>query len=264
VRIYRDLLGHPSLRNDAEAMAFAWMVIRAQWKPARVRYKGHAFNLERGQLAISQRDMAEALDRDKSWVERLWKRCKAEAMISVTYEAGAAVVTICNYAEYQAGAADCEAVNENGREAPNEAGARQAQGTEQVKEELNTSEPKGSSVVVERAPKPFALPAGMGIDPQHWNDLLANRKRKRLANTPTAYEGQLRAIAQLSDDEWPPGRLVQFAAERGWGAIFDPRSSGGPNGQRASNDRPSGPINPMVAAGIAREARFAGRDAAPG
>ena len=62
---------------------------------------------------------------------------------------------------------------------------------------------------------------------------MANRKSKRLPNTPTALAGILRDIAKFSDDEWPPGRIVQHAAERGWGAIFDPRSrNGNANGQR--------------------------------
>lgn len=68
---------------------------------------------------------------------------------------------------------------------------------------------------------PFPCPAG--VDPQHWSDFLANRQRKRLANTPTAYRGVLARIAEFSDENWPPGRIVEFAAERGWGGIFDPR-----------------------------------------
>lgn len=55
VRLHRSLIGHPAFRNDAEAMAFAWMVARAAWKPSCVRYKGRAISLNRGQLAISVR-----------------------------------------------------------------------------------------------------------------------------------------------------------------------------------------------------------------
>lgn len=101
VRIYRALLGHPVFRNDAEALAFAWMVIRASWRPTRVRYKDRVINLERAQLAVSVRDMAKALDRDKAWVERLWNRLKCETMIETRAETGVSIVTICNYDEYQ-------------------------------------------------------------------------------------------------------------------------------------------------------------------
>jgi hypothetical protein len=61
------------------------------------------------------------------------------------------------------------------------------------------------------------------VDPGHWRDFLANRQRKNLAKTQTAYEGILSDIAKLADDEWPPGRLVQHAAAKGWGSINDPR-----------------------------------------
>jgi hypothetical protein len=130
VRLYRKMLGHPAFRNDGEALAFAWMVLRAAWRPARVRYKERILPLARGQLSVSQRDMARAIDRDKAWVERLWKRLKSEAMMTVDVEAGVTVITICNYSEYQFDAADREAVDE----ADGEAGARQGRGTEQVRE----------------------------------------------------------------------------------------------------------------------------------
>lgn len=129
VRIHRALRGHPAFRNDAEAMAFAWLVMGAAWQLTRVRYKERLIVLQRGQIAVSQRDMARALDRDKAWVERLWKRLKSEAMIAATSEAGVAVITICNYNEFQAESNSREALDE----ASNEAGARQGQGTEQVK-----------------------------------------------------------------------------------------------------------------------------------
>lgn len=133
VVIHRSLIGHPDFRNDAEAMAFAWMVMRASWKPVRVRYKGKAVSLERGQLCVSQRDMAAALDRDKGWVERLWKRLQTQGAIEVGRGAAAMVITICNYAKYQDKPDDSKAVGE----AADEAGARQGQGTEQTREQFN-------------------------------------------------------------------------------------------------------------------------------
>lgn len=149
VRLHRSLIGHAAFRNDAEAMAFAWMVIRAAWKPSRVRYKERAILLDRGQLAISQRDMGRALDRDKAWIERLWKRLKSEAMIQVGTEAGVAVITISNYSKYQDKKAEREALDE----APDEAGARQAQGTEQGIEEGKKEEGSVADATGADAPK---------------------------------------------------------------------------------------------------------------
>lgn len=102
VRIYRTLLGHHAFRNDAEALAFAWMVVRASWKPAKVRYKGIAVTLKRGQLVVSVRDLAERLDRPKGWIERVLTRLKSGTMIKTSSETGLTIITICNYNYYQA------------------------------------------------------------------------------------------------------------------------------------------------------------------
>lgn len=166
-RFHRSLIGHPAFRNDAEAMAFAYMVLRASWKPARVRYKGRAISLNRGQLSISQRDMASALDRDKAWIERLWKRLRDEAMIAVVYEAGAAVITICNYDKYQASNDEREAPEE----APEEADARQTQGREQGREEFkegNTppTPPAGGRDRGSKIPEDWVPPVVADLSPQ--------------------------------------------------------------------------------------------------
>ncbi len=154
VLIHRSLFGHPAFRNESETMAFAWMIGKAAWRDTRVRYKGHAIGLKRGQLAISQRDMASAFGRDKAWIERLWKRLKSEAMVETSVEAGVAVITICNYDRFQGPAAEREAAREAQAEAGNEAAARQRRGTEQRREEAKKEE-RGLSRTRTREP---ALP----------------------------------------------------------------------------------------------------------
>lgn len=73
-----------------------------------------------------------------------------------------------------------------------------------------------------REAKPFDV-CPEGVETDHWRDFLANRKAKRLPNTETAYRGVLRKLGELVNDEWPPGRLIQAIAEKGWGGIYDPR-----------------------------------------
>jgi hypothetical protein len=136
-RVHRTLLGHSAFRNEGEAMAFAWFVIKAAWRPTKVRYKDRQILLQRGQVAVSQRDMARALDRDKAWCARLIQRLKSEAMIDVTTEAGVSVVSISNYNKYQTERPSSEAAGEAPREAAFEAGVRQGRGTEQEREEDN-------------------------------------------------------------------------------------------------------------------------------
>lgn len=132
VRIHRKLLGHPVFRNDAEAMAFAWLVVRAAWRPCRVRYKDRLIGLDRGQLAVSVRDFAAAMDRDKAWIERLLKRLRAETMVETRNETGVNIVSICNYEEYQAIV--------QSRETPVDTEARQGRDTEQGIEEKEERE----------------------------------------------------------------------------------------------------------------------------
>lgn len=169
VVMHRSLIDHPAFRNESEAMAFAWMVMRASWKTTRVRYKGRSITLERGQLSVSQRDMAASFDRDKAWVERLWKRLRSEAMIEVACEAGLAVITICNYCKYQNISDEREAVCE----AQSEAGARQARGTEQQDNKITRNK---SSVAKATSQRKDHVAKPDGVDNRVWADFLKQRK----------------------------------------------------------------------------------------
>jgi hypothetical protein len=167
VRIHRALCGHPAFRNDAEAMAFAWMVAKAAWKPCRVRYKERGICLRRGQLAVSVRDLAIAMDRDKAWVERLLKRLRAETMIEVAHETGVNVITICNYAEYQ-GEQD---KRKTADETLGETQARQTRDTEQGMEEreednITPQPPGGGRRGKTNLPADWVLPAVSALPPK--------------------------------------------------------------------------------------------------
>lgn len=115
--------------------------------------------------------------------------------------------------------------------------------------------------VVEATPQPVrarAWPCPEGVDPQHWRDFLANRKTKRLTNSETARIGVLADIERLTDDAWPPGKLVELAARKGWGSINPPHGNGHHNGnQRPAND-PNEHRNPMLLALEQRRAAEAG------
>lgn len=253
VRIYRRLLGHHAFRNDAEALAFAWMVIKASWQPVRVRYKGQSVALQRGQLAVSVRDLAEALDRPKGWVERLLGRLKSGTMIETRSETGINVITICNYDEYQADSESSETPTETARRTR----AGQQQDTEQRREKGNKEEPNGSSPPISPEPKSKPVKTDAFVrpewaDPDIWSDLLRNRKAKRTPNTPTAYKRFLADITAMVDDEWPPGKLLEAIVARGWAAAYDPR--GNRNGNRSTNDRrnPAGGYEPDRRDGFVR------------
>ncbi|HEX5181744.1 MAG TPA: hypothetical protein VFW19_01205 [Allosphingosinicella sp.] len=156
VRVHRSLIGHPAFRNDAEAMAFAWLICRAAWQPVELRYKGRLVRLGRGQLALSVRDFAAAMDRDKGWAERLLRRLRARAMVETAKGPGSLIISICNYGRFQA---DEGAVKTARRTAGGTAAGRgrdTEQGIEQGEEGIPPSAPKGARAA--RASNKHALP----------------------------------------------------------------------------------------------------------
>lgn len=90
---------------------------------------------------------------------------------------------------------------------------------EEIPQEAKASLPQGAKA--KRGAVPWPCPDG--VEPSHWRDFLANRKRKRCVQSQTALDGVLDDIRQIADDEWPPGRLVRHAAAKGWASINDPR-----------------------------------------
>lgn len=77
-------------------------------------------------------------------------------------------------------------------------------------------------------------------DRGHWRDFMANRKRRRMTNSPTAYSQFLSDAERLADDEWPPGRLLELAAGKGWGSLNKPdeNRNGRTHGNRMAGPRP--------------------------
>lgn len=75
-------------------------------------------------------------------------------------------------------------------------------------------------------------------DAQVWADFLKNRKAKRLPNTATAHAKFLNDVSKLSAETgWPPGECLRACVGRGWGAIFDPRTSH--DGRMGRNNGPA-------------------------
>lgn len=186
VRLYRSLLGHAAFRNDAEAMAFAWMIARAAWRPTKVRYRERTISLVRGQLAVSIRDLAEHLDRPKGWTERLLKRLKSETMIETASETGVLVITICKYKDYQGENDKRETVNGTTRRT----GAGQGQDTEQRREENKNKfigDFSGFSGGGKRRPKePPAAPVAKAIGSKLRSNDCRHPARREPARMPTA------------------------------------------------------------------------------
>lgn len=81
--------------------------------------------------------------------------------------------------------------------------------------------PDGENQNSRGEPNPFPRP--VWADEQVWADWLDTRKQKKARNTATAYSGFLADIAKLANDQWPPGRLLEYAVRRSWAGIFEPK-----------------------------------------
>ena len=96
---------------------------------------------------------------------------------------------------------------------------------------------KSSSYTPSRKDDPFPKPDW--ADDQVWGDFLKNRKAKKLPNTATAYSRLMADLNRLADAEWPPGRLLEHAAAKGWGGIYDPRGKDNGTANRTSTKPPA-------------------------
>ena len=111
IKLHRQILDSPSFKNVHEQMAFAWLLLRAQWQDVDIRYKGIRLSLKRGQLALSYRDFA----KEWGWSEARCRRYIAklsemkpksnrhgsDAVVSATSDAGVCIITILNYNKFQ-------------------------------------------------------------------------------------------------------------------------------------------------------------------
>lgn len=256
-RFHRSLIGHPAFRNDAEAMAFAYMVLRAAWRPVRVRYKGKALSLDRGQLAMSVRDLAEAMDRDKGWVERLLKRLKSEAMCETRVETGVLVITICNYEKYQSSNDERETADKT----PDETPARQTQDTEQGREEGK----KETVVTRKRVARTdsFEIPEWIPAEP--WAAYCSMRQRKK-APVDSYIAGRLfKKLDGFRSEGWDVGKVLDKATLNFWTDVYKPTPGRDDDLRAATSASTSARVTDPAAylAGLADKPWMQGRDRGP-
>lgn len=100
--IDRGVWEHPCFAPEpyTEREAWLWMIGAAVWRDKRVRAGREMVDLKRGQLAFSERFMAQRWGWDKSRVHRFLLRLQHEAMVSVKSDHSVNQITICNYDKY--------------------------------------------------------------------------------------------------------------------------------------------------------------------
>ncbi len=106
VRIYRSILDNPNFQNGEEAMFFAYLVLKANWKPRERRYDDRVYRLDRGEMVIGMRKLAEEFGWSHKRVRNIFRRLIVGNMLVLSWAQHGAqrapVTTICNYEEFQA------------------------------------------------------------------------------------------------------------------------------------------------------------------
>lgn len=184
-RMHRGWLEHEVFGSEPfdKRSAWAWLIEHACWQPRVTNIKGRPVQLERGQLSFSIRYLAEAWGWHRASIERFLRSIKNRDMVRYETETGQVVITICNYAIYQAD------------EDETETGARQ-----QPRQERDRSETKNKKGKKEEDSE-SSLRSDSGAHP-------ARRSRKRKPQVPVP-------------DGWAPkplhyARAAELGEADGW------------------------------------------------
>lgn len=86
----------------ADCDAWLWLIENAAWKAfTRRGPKGDPIRLERGQIHVSDRQLAGVFLWDKKRVRRFLDRLEGHEMVSQNRDHSGTILTICNYDKYQ-------------------------------------------------------------------------------------------------------------------------------------------------------------------
>jgi hypothetical protein len=115
IAINRSIFDHPALKKPERFRAWQWLIAQAAFKPEGRRGSWGVVHLERGELPVTVRILAEKWGWPKSNVDRFLKRLERDGMIArrktgtptgtptgthLAHEVQ--IVTICNYEKFQA------------------------------------------------------------------------------------------------------------------------------------------------------------------
>jgi hypothetical protein len=236
IRLHRGWRDNTIFKGDfSSSDAWVWMIENACWQDTRVRIKGETIKLHRGELSFSVRFMAEKWGWSKSRVDRFMAVLRQESMIETRSKIGTAsdhkagqgqsIISICNYAKYQDIKNNTR--DNSGTKNGTTAGQQRDKEEQYNKERIDILD---KSNISKRARKPDFFVKPDWADQDVWDDFMVNRKKAK--NTATAYKGFLSDIAKHSCDEWPPWRLLEYAVQKGWMAIYPPKNESGANGNR--------------------------------
>lgn len=235
--LYREATDHPLFVGDSSRFgAWAWLVLKACWKPTKFNVSGSTMTIERGQLCVSRSQLATAWGWSQSAVERFLTRLQTEQMIGRATGQGRSIITICNYEKYQ--------------DIADDAGQATGQSTGQRSDSDRTAKEQGNQITIEEEAKaspstaraarstrkkvePFVLPDWVPVD--EWDGFVAMRVKIGHPMTDHGKRLAVGELARLAKDGHPPGAVLNQSTFRSYRGLFEIKDQG--NGQPAHQYR---------------------------
>ncbi|MEL6678122.1 MAG: hypothetical protein AAFQ51_05400 [Pseudomonadota bacterium] len=101
IKVPRDLIEDVFRTPEYDEFhAFLWLVSKAQRRRKTVRFMNELYNLDRAQLVVTTRKTATCWGWSEARVRRCFKKWKEKSLIDCVADAGATIITICNYDEF--------------------------------------------------------------------------------------------------------------------------------------------------------------------
>lgn len=219
VKLYRRVLDNPVFKSDAEAMAFAWLILKASWQETEVRYKGQIVRLERGQLTVSARDMAKAMEWSKSRVSRFLNTLRERDMIEYVSGTYANVINIRNYGAFQSNSKidGTPAGQPEGQE--RDRSGTQNNEEKELKERKNNITPKKSSV---------ELPEW--IEPEVWAGFVKMRRSIKKPLTDRASKNIITKLETMHGNGIDANAVLDNSTDNSWAGVWEPKGAGQDSG----------------------------------
>lgn len=118
IAVARNIFDHllfKEKRSLSRLEAWLWLVSRAAWKPSGVRRRHGVVHVERGQIAVTERDLARTWQWPKTTLRRFLRELAAEGLIATEQTFGPRIgpetgpelsypislITICKYNKFQ-------------------------------------------------------------------------------------------------------------------------------------------------------------------